>query len=160
MLGSPFLCMLIQPFRPYAWQPLPVHAHSTTFKHEQEFLHLQIVATHRSSTGTASCLLAAWYRSEGLILVIHASLQRGHKVVPELQPSRHAAMFIQQEDHLACRDLCTALMLMRFFGFLQDDQLWRLPLHKPYRKMIDSKVRGCQLRPIPASKPLKQLCVE
>jgi leucyl aminopeptidase len=33
----------------------------------------------------------------------------------------------------------TAAALLRF-GVEEDDPLWRLPLHKPYRKMLDSKV--------------------
>ncbi len=40
---------------------------------------------------------------------------------------------------LFCNDDVTAEALLRH-GRAQDDRLWRLPLHKPYRRMLDSKV--------------------
>jgi leucyl aminopeptidase len=40
---------------------------------------------------------------------------------------------------LFCNDDATAEALLRH-GREQDDSLWRLPLHKPYRSMLDSKV--------------------
>jgi leucyl aminopeptidase len=40
---------------------------------------------------------------------------------------------------LFCNDDATAEALLRH-GREQDDPLWRLPLHKPYRRMLDSKV--------------------
>lgn len=38
-----------------------------------------------------------------------------------------------------CNHDATADALLRH-GLAQDDPLWRLPLHKPYRKMLDSKI--------------------
>ena len=40
---------------------------------------------------------------------------------------------------LYCNDDSTADALLRH-GLAEDDALWRLPLHKPYRRMLDSKV--------------------
>ena len=40
---------------------------------------------------------------------------------------------------LFCNDDATADALLRH-GRAEDDPLWRLPLHKPYRRMLDSKV--------------------
>ena len=40
---------------------------------------------------------------------------------------------------LYCNDDYTADALLRH-GLAEDDALWRLPLHKPYRRMLDSKV--------------------
>ena len=40
---------------------------------------------------------------------------------------------------LYCNDDATADALLRH-GLAEDDALWRLPLHKPYRRMLDSKV--------------------